>query len=145
MISGPWKNVSKNERNPGTLRSWLDVNAQCVYQSETKTTFGKTHWKLYIAHEKRYVWKFIFKNRFFHQQHKVGSIGTLASKALSDRKSSLAAKGCLQWELIQQSLVCQSNVHLNLLGHASVFGDTDTPVLDFCWCLIWVSKPFNSL
>ena len=26
-------------------------------------------------------------------------------------------------------------------GHESFFGATDTPVLDFWWCLLWVSKP----
>ena len=26
-------------------------------------------------------------------------------------------------------------------GHMSLYGATDTPVLDFWWCIIWASKP----
>ena len=29
----------------------------------------------------------------------------------------------------------------NFVGHMSIFGATDTPVSDFWWCLLWVSKP----
>ena len=30
---------------------------------------------------------------------------------------------------------------LNFVGHMSIFGATDTPVSDFWWRLLWVSKP----
>ena len=30
---------------------------------------------------------------------------------------------------------------LNFVGHMSIFGATDTPVSDFWWLFIWVSKP----
>ena len=43
---------------------------------------------------------------------------------------------------VEKSYVCWNLFFFKVFGgHMSIFGANGTPVLDFWWCLLWVSKP----